>query len=115
MSDRQEILNYAGAIVAVMLLITLGFLSYALVFVEIPVGNNNTLTILVGILSANVGTVVGFFFGSSASAKKQTETIDTMARSQAASANTPESTVTLAPGESATVSAEGNEGDVKKT
>lgn len=101
----KESLNIAGGFVAAGLIAILGFTTWALVYQDVPEANQNALTLLIGILSANVGVVVGFFFGSSVTSKKQTETIDTLARKQA----TPESSVPvveLAAGESATVKAD---------
>ena len=80
MIQNREALNLAGAFVAAGLIGILGFVTWALVFAEVPDANQNALTLLIGILSANVGVVVGFFFGSSVTSKKQTETIDTLAK-----------------------------------
>jgi hypothetical protein len=77
---RREALNIAGGFVAAGLISILGFVTWALVYVAVPEANNNALTLLIGILSANVGMVVGFFFGSNVSSKRQTETIDTLAK-----------------------------------
>lgn len=111
MIDRsRESLNIAGAFVAAGLIAILGFVTWALVFAEVPEANQNALTLLIGILSANVGVVVGFFFGSSVTSKKQAETIDkqasTLQAAQAALAPTTDATVTLAPGNTATVKAD---------
>lgn len=102
-SDRES-LNLAGAFVGVGLICILGFVTWALVFREVPKGNENAFTLLIGILSANVGLVVGFFFGSSVTSKKQTETIDTLARTAATQTSDPTSIV-LAPGQQATATA----------
>ena len=71
--------------------------------------SQNALTLLIGILSANVGAVVGFYFGSSSQAKKQADTIDTLAKTAqtAGAALTPaEPAIPVAPGESVTVKGE---------
>ena len=107
MIQSRESLNTAGALVAVGLIAILAFMTWALVFAAIPEANQNALTLLIGILSANVGVVVGFFFGSSVTSKKQTETIDTMAKTAASSAPAPAGPVVeIAPGEQATVRAD---------
>lgn len=105
---RHEVNNVAGGAVGVGLVLILGFVTWALVFREIPQRNDNALTLLIGILSANVGMVVGFFYGSSASARKQTETIDTLAKtaqSAGAALNTPESALLIPTGSQATATA----------
>lgn len=78
--NPQEIINWTGGLIAFILMAILGSLTWALVYVEMPEANQNVLTVLVGILSANVSTVVNWYFGSSSQAKKQTETIDTLAK-----------------------------------
>lgn len=107
--NPREFLNVTGGIIGCGLVTILGFVTYALVFVAVPPANENALTLLIGILSANVGMVVAFYFGSSVQAKKQTETIDTLAKTAqtAGVALAPAPTVELAPGETATVKAEG--------
>lgn len=100
MTRDREALNLAGAFVAAGLIAILGFVTWALVFQKVPEANQNALTLLIGILSANVGVVVGFFFGSSVTNKKQSETIDTLAKN-ATPAATP-GTIVLPLGESAT-------------
>lgn len=108
MAQNRESLNLAGAFVAAGLICILGFVTWALVFREVPKPNENALTLLIGILSANVGVVVGFFFGSSVMSKRQTETIDTLAKTAqtAGAALTPDPTVVLSPGDTATVKAD---------
>ena len=108
MIDNRESLNMAGAFVAAGLIGILGFVTWALVFAEVPDANQNALTLLIGILSANVGVVVGFFFGSSVTSKKQTETIDTLAKTAnaAGAALTGEpAAIVLKEGQSATATA----------
>lgn len=108
MIDRKDALNIAGAGIAGGLVIILGFLTWALVFREVPQANQSSLSILLGLLGAQISAVVGFFFGSSISTKKQTETIDTLAKTAqtAGVALAPVPDVTLAPGASLAVKAE---------
>ena len=107
--NPQDVLNWTGAIVAIGLVSILGFVTWALVFITVPEANQNALTLLIGILSANVGAVVGFYYGSSVQAKKQSETIDTQARTMAAQATAAavaapgNDTLAIPPGGSATV------------
>lgn len=110
-SPEREALNMAGAFVAAGLISILGFVTWALVFAEVPEANQNALTLLIGILSANVGMVVGFFFGSSVTNKKQADTIErqanTIQTAQAALAPVnPAPDVVLKPGESKTIEAQ---------
>ena len=108
--QSRESLNLAGAFVAAGLIAILGFVTWALVFAEVPEANQNALTLLIGILSANVGVVVGFFFGSSVTNKKQADTIEkqasTIQTAQAALAPAPLADVTLEHGQTATVRAD---------
>lgn len=103
-------LNVAGSLVGGGLIGILAFLTWALVFREIPQGNVTVLNVLLGILSANVGLVVGFFFGSNVANKRQMEITETIAKTaeRASAVLNPEvaPTVKLDPGESATVKAE---------
>lgn len=78
--DPREVLNYAGSLIGLTLVGLLGFSLWALVYVEVPQANNNTLTVLIGILSANIGMVVGFFFGSSQASGKKDDIIATQAK-----------------------------------
>lgn len=110
--DPREVLNYAGSAIALLLVGLLGFALWALVYVEVPAANNNTLTVLIGILSANIGLVVGFFFGSSQASGKKDDIIAAQAKTaQAAQAalplvsGAPDTTVTLQPGDVAKVEA----------
>lgn len=99
----QESLNLAGSFVASALVSILAFIAWALVFREIPARNDNSLTLLIGILSSNIGLVVGFFFGSSLNNKKQTEAIADMAKT--AQANTVPGSLSIPAGDSAKVTA----------
>lgn len=106
--ERQESLNIAGGAIGLGVVGILAFVTWALVFRRIPEGNENVLTLLVGILSANVGVIVGFFYGSSVGVKKQTETIDTLARTAQTAGvalGTPESALLIPTGSQATATA----------
>lgn len=104
----QDILNWFGGGVAMGLVIVLGFVTFALIYEEVPTNNQNALLVLIGILSTNITQVINFFFGSSAQTKKQQDTIDTLARTaqSAQSASAPKAdTVVIPEGGTATVSA----------
>ena len=75
---NREMLNITGGILAIVLAAALAFLLYALVYVEVPDKNQNALLIVIGILSTNITSIVGFFFGSSVGSKKQQDTISTL-------------------------------------
>lgn len=113
MIRSQDSLNLAGGAVAIGLLLILAFVAWALVFVSVPNDNQNALSLLLGILSAGVGTIVGFYFGSSAQTKKQADTINTLAQTaRTAGAALPgvadagTTSIELQPGETAKVTAE---------
>lgn len=107
----RTFLNVAGSLIGLSLLGIFAFLTWALVYEEIPPGNETVLNVLLGILSTQVGLVVGFFFGSNVANKQQTETIDTLAQTakragEELAPTKPEPTIKIEPGESATVKAE---------
>lgn len=107
---RQAFLNLTGGIIGFSLVAILGFMAWSLVYRAIPEENESTLNVLLGILSTQVGMVVGFYFGSSVASKRQTETIDKLAETaQAAQAALPTNgkpNVVIEPGQTATVSAQ---------
>lgn len=79
-AEARKHLNITGAVIAIVLVMLLGALIGALVFTEVPDANQNALLIVVGIVSTNVGTVVGFYFGSSAATRAKDETIAVQAQ-----------------------------------
>lgn len=86
----------------------LGFVTWALIYREVPQENQNNLTILLGVLSANVGMVVGYYFGSSATTKKLAETNATLAKTAqtaGAALGTPDGALLIPTGDSATATA----------
>lgn len=116
-SFKHDTLNAAGAVIGVLLVGVLAFLAWALVYVRVPSENETAMNVLLGILSTQVGIVVGFFFGSSVSTKKQTDTIDKLADTAkavqaAASTAAPEPSIPLAPGDTVRVTAEQPSGGV---
>jgi len=83
-TDNQRSINLAGSLVGLGLVGVLSFIAWALVYHEIPDKNSAGFSTLLGIISGNVGLVVGFYFGSSANNRKQAETISTLANTAAA-------------------------------
>jgi hypothetical protein len=104
---RQHSLNFIGGVVAGGLIGILAFVTWALVFRTVPETNENALLILIGILATNIGQVVNWFFGSSSESKKQTDTIETLAKTAQTAGATlaqPDAMV-IPPGTSATATA----------
>jgi uncharacterized membrane protein YfcA len=83
MSDGlgQRIVNNAAAfVVATSILSTMAFVAWALVYKEIPKGNETTLVQFVGALQTLAGLIVGYYFGSSLGSKRHAETIDKLTK-----------------------------------
>lgn len=60
--DMKDKFQYAlGACIVVGFFVLLG----GLLFVAVPVENTGAFNIMLGILSGGVGTVIGYFYGSS--------------------------------------------------
>lgn len=72
--------NIASGIFAALLGGILAFMAYALIFQSIPLNNRDALLMLLGIVSANIGQVTSFFFGSSASSRQKDEVISKMTK-----------------------------------
>ena len=108
---RQDWINVAGALIAVGLIALLFYCTHALITQEVPAPNKDALMVVIGILSMNVAQVVSWFFGSSAENKRLAEAnanqAETIKTAQAALTPNLDATVTLGPGESATVAASG--------
>lgn len=79
--SQREVLNLAGGLIAVAIVGILMFLCWSLVDHSIPEANENIVYALVGGVMTQVTQIVGFFFGSSQQAKKQSDTIDHLSRS----------------------------------
>lgn len=74
--------NVASGIFAALLGGILAFMAYALIFQSIPINNRDALLMLLGIVSANIGQVTSYFFGSSASSRQKDETISRIAKGE---------------------------------
>jgi hypothetical protein len=76
MIDTRNLTKNVGAtMIAGGLISILAFVTWALIYRAIPPENKESLTLLLGVLSANVGIVVGYFFGSSTANRTKDETI----------------------------------------
>ena len=53
----------------------LAFIAWALVYMPIPSENQNAITVLLGVVAAQVSGVVGYYFGSSAGSKAKDEAL----------------------------------------
>lgn len=82
-TDSREVLNWAGAVLAVASMCTLVFVIFMLATQEIPKSNENLFYAIVTGLIGLVTMVFSFFFGSSHQTKKQSETIDTLSKAAA--------------------------------
>ena len=106
MEQKREFINVAGSIIGLLLVGIVAFLAWALVFRTIPEQNREAMNWLMAILSAQVGIVVGFYFGNTIGAKKQAETMDKVADLAHAVQPKHVPDIKLKPGESANVEAE---------
>jgi hypothetical protein len=51
-------------------------ITWALIKIPIPAENRDSLSILLGIIAGGVGSLVGYYFGSSKGSKQKTDLID---------------------------------------
>jgi hypothetical protein len=103
-------LNWAGMAIVNALTLMLAFCLWALVTREVPAANKEAFLILIGVLARDFGTVVGWFFGGSITTKQQSDTIDKQADAIKTAQASPgpvatDQTMTIEPGETATVKA----------
>lgn len=81
--DPREVLNWAGAVLAVAVMFLFGYVVHVLATQEIPKSNENLFYAIVTGLIGLVTMVFGYFYGSSHQTKKQSETIDTLSKAAA--------------------------------
>ena len=67
----------AGGLISIM-----AFLTWALIYRSIPAENKEALTVLLGVLSANIGIVVGYYFGSTNNNRAKDQAIAHLAAGQ---------------------------------
>lgn len=106
--QQQQTLNIAGSVIAVLVVGLLWFITWCLVFYNVPAENATNLSQIIGMIGIQVGIVIGWFFGSSSNNKKLVDTISTQANTAAAAQAVipPAPTIHLAPNEQATVKAD---------
>lgn len=107
---QQTTINFSGVILAIIVIALYWFLAYALVYIKIPEQNSTNLAMVIGVVGNLVGIIIGWYFGSSASNKRQGEIIATQASTiAAAQEKLPpiiDKTIPLAAGETVAVKAD---------
>lgn len=73
-----QTLNWFGGIIAILIIGLLWFISYALIFVEIPTTNQTNLAQIIGMIGIQIGIIIGWFFRGSQNEKEQSKTISTL-------------------------------------
>lgn len=76
---RQMALNVSGGLLVVATIAMLGYVGWGLMNKEMALNNKDAMMLFLGVLLAKYSDLIAFFFGSSASSKKQGETIDKLA------------------------------------
>jgi len=87
MSNRVGLIG--AGFVACGLISILAFVTWSLIYHTIPAENKEAVTLLLGVLSANVGSIVGFYFGSSSAGRAKDATIATLATQNTPTGGTP--------------------------
>lgn len=72
--------NIGAGLFAMLMGAVLCFMAYALLDRAIPESNRDAILMMLGIVSANVGQITSYFFGSSQSSREKDATINTMAK-----------------------------------
>jgi len=109
---QQDRLNIFGGLIALALIGELYALTIAFVFYKIPTENTSNISQITGAVLLQVGIIIGWFFRTSQEAKKQADTISTMAVTAAkaqeklAPLPTSDKTIPLAAGEQVSVKAD---------
>jgi hypothetical protein len=97
----NRVMNVAGLIVALCLTTALMYATYIVMHIEVPEKNHDLIVYLMGFLTAQVGIVINFYYGSSSATRKQADATSSLA--QTVSALTPnapqnETVVRVVPG-----------------
>ncbi len=110
--DPREVLNITAGVIALILCALLGSALLALFKFDVRPVNHDILLMVITFLTAKLSTIVDFYYSSSAGSRKQQDIIASQASTiQAAQvalppvAGAPDASVTLKPGETATVAA----------
>jgi len=97
----NRIMNFAGLIVALCLTAAFMYVTYTVMRVEIPEKNHDLIVFVLGFLTAQIGTVIAFYYGSSSATRKQSDTASALAQTVATLTPTPTApnatVVTVAP------------------
>lgn len=72
--------NIGAGIFAGFLCLDMAFMSYALVYENIPSNNREALLLLLGNLLGVIGLIAGYYYGSSQSSRSKDETIKSMTK-----------------------------------
>jgi hypothetical protein len=68
--------DFIQAIAALTALFVFVLVVFALIYVNIPVGNKEPLIHVLGIIEGTVMAIIGYYYGSSKGAHKKTDSID---------------------------------------
>lgn len=111
-SPDNKIMNLSGLAVAIVVSGALMFITYVMMSREIPEKNHDLVVFVSGFITAAVGTIINFYFGSSSAARKTGDAASALAQTVANLTPTPtltlppDKTVSLAPDESVAVIAQ---------
>ena len=72
--------NIGAGIFAGFLATILAFMAYALIFQSVPSNNRDALLMLLGNVSANIGMITSYYYGSSQSSRNKDEVISNMTK-----------------------------------
>lgn len=78
--SQQMAINAGGTLVALVILTVLAYLVYALVNFEVPVANRDAMMLVAGGVLTQTSQIVGWFFGSSLTNKRQADTIEHLSK-----------------------------------
>lgn len=85
---QQQTLNWFGGMIAFLVIGLLWFISWALIYKEIPGTNQTNLAQIIGMLGIQVGIIIGWYFRNSQIDKKNSETIGKLVEANASQAAT---------------------------
>jgi hypothetical protein len=105
----NRVMNVSGLLVALVVSGALMFITYVMMSREIPEKNHDLVVFVSGFITAAVGTIINFYFGSSSATRKQGDAASALAQTVASltpnqqPTNTTTVTVTPPPGQTADV------------
>jgi len=65
-------------VLAIIVIVGFFALLFSLLFLTVPETNKSLLDIITGVLTASVGSIIGYYFGSSIGSKSKDDTINNM-------------------------------------